>query len=175
MLLRYILWVDWPISMISSSNQQLQQQLEYTLLKPDCHSLWISKMQSGREDNLEERYAIKFCFKLGKMPEKWMEYFRLPFGDLAWIEPQFLSGIRDSRKAESPDLTLCDIWLFPELRGCRYETIEEMKGAVTKGIDTLTQKTSMGRSRSCYNCTTSVLQPEEITSKWTCVSCVYYQ
>ena len=23
-------------------------------------------MQSGREDNLEERYAIKFCFKLGK-------------------------------------------------------------------------------------------------------------
>ena len=23
-------------------------------------------MQSGREDTLEERYAIKFCFKLGK-------------------------------------------------------------------------------------------------------------
>ena len=23
-------------------------------------------MQSGREDNLEERYAIKFCFKLGE-------------------------------------------------------------------------------------------------------------
>ena len=29
-------------------------------------------MQSGREDTLEERYAIKFCFKLGKMPEKGM-------------------------------------------------------------------------------------------------------
>ena len=43
--------------MISGSNEQLQQQLEYTLLKPDCHSLWISKMQSGREDTLEERYA----------------------------------------------------------------------------------------------------------------------
>ena len=56
--------------MISGSNQQLQQELEYTLLKPDCHSWWISKMQSGRE---EERYA--------------------------WIEHQFLSGIRDSRKA----------------------------------------------------------------------------
>ena len=66
MLLLYILWDDWPIFMISASNEQLQQQLEYTLLKPDCHNWWISKMQSGREDTLEERYAIKFCFKLGK-------------------------------------------------------------------------------------------------------------
>ena len=35
-------------------------------IKSDCHSWWISKMQSGREDTLEERYAIKFCFKLEK-------------------------------------------------------------------------------------------------------------
>ena len=40
----------------------------------------------------------------------------------------------------SPDLALCDFWLFPKLRGCRYETIEEMKEAVTKVIDTLTQE-----------------------------------
>ena len=66
MLLLYILWDDWPIYMVSGSNEQLQQQLEYTLLKPDCHSWWISKMQSRREDTLEERYAIKFCFKLAK-------------------------------------------------------------------------------------------------------------
>ena len=66
MLLLYILWDDWPIFMISGSNQQLQHELEYTLLKPDCYSWWISKMQSGREDTLEERYAINFCFKLGK-------------------------------------------------------------------------------------------------------------
>ena len=65
-LLLYILWDDWPIFMISTSKEQLQQQLEYTLLKPDCHSWGISKMQSGREDTLEEWYAIKFCFKLGK-------------------------------------------------------------------------------------------------------------
>ena len=37
--------------MISGSNEQLQQQLEYTLQKP------------GHE---EEQYTIKFCFKLGK-------------------------------------------------------------------------------------------------------------
>ena len=52
--------------MISGSNEQLQQQLEYTLLKSDCHSWWISKMHSEREDTLEERYAINFCFKFGE-------------------------------------------------------------------------------------------------------------
>ena len=40
--------------------------MEYTLQNPDCHSWRISKMQSGREDTFEERYSIKFCFKLGK-------------------------------------------------------------------------------------------------------------
>ena len=40
----------------------------------------------------------------------------------------------------SPDLVPSDFWLFPELRGCRYETIEDMKEAVTKVIDTLTQE-----------------------------------
>ena len=91
-------------------NEQLQQKLEYTLLKPDCHSWLISKIQSGREDTLEERYAIKFCFKLGKIPRT------------------------------RPDLAPCDFWLLPKLRACRYETIEEMKEAVTKVIDTPTQE-----------------------------------
>ena len=44
----------------------------------------------------------------------------------------------------SPDLAPCDFWLFfklkENLRGCRHETIEEMKEAVTKVIDTLTQE-----------------------------------
>ena len=40
----------------------------------------------------------------------------------------------------SPDLAPCDFCSFPKLRGCRYETIEEMKEAVTKVIDTLTQE-----------------------------------
>ena len=35
--------------------------------------------------------------------------------------------------------------------------------------------TSMGPCRICWNGTTSALQPEEITSKGTRVSCVYYQ
>ena len=62
----------------------------------------------------------------------------------------------------SLDLTPCDFWLFSKLqeklRGCRYETIEEMKDVVP-----------------LWNCTTSALQPEEITPKGTRVSCVYYQ
>ena len=40
----------------------------------------------------------------------------------------------------SPDLAPSDFWLFPKLRGCRYETIEEVKEAVTKVINRLTQK-----------------------------------
>ena len=150
-----------------------------------------------------------------------MEYFRLLLENLAWIEHQFLSGIRDSRRARSLwgmmravggvrnsirwlakglgllcwcfervqeeipseeastlhirlvafpagqctsqqlhpyhrlfdqdghqysfsaslESRLCsnDFRLFLKLRGCRYETIEEMKAAVTKIIDTLTQ------------------------------------
>ena len=38
------------------------------------------------------------------------------------------------------DLAPCDFWLLSKLRGCRYETIEEMKEAVTKVIDMLTQE-----------------------------------
>ena len=49
--------------MISGSNEKLEQELEYTLQKSDCHSWGILKIQS---DTLEERYAIKFYFKLGK-------------------------------------------------------------------------------------------------------------
>ena len=44
----------------------------------------------------------------------------------------------------SPDLVSCDFWLFPKLkeklRGYRYETIEDMKEAATKVIDTLIQE-----------------------------------
>ena len=40
----------------------------------------------------------------------------------------------------SPDLAPYDFWLFPYLRGCLYETIEEMKEAATNVIDMLTQE-----------------------------------
>ena len=80
MLLLYIFRDDWPILMISHSNEQLQQELEYTLLKPDYHSWWISKMQSGRADTLEERYAIKLCFKLGKNATETYGMLQTAFG-----------------------------------------------------------------------------------------------
>ena len=184
-----------------------------------------------------------------------MECFRLLFDHLAWIEHQFLSGIRDSRKAgslwgmmrvvggvkksihqswlakglgllcwgfkgvqeEIPseeartlqirsvaflfqdntpvhksilvtdyltkmgiktvphlpyslDLAPCDFWLFPKLRGCRYERIEEMKEAVTKVIDMLTQEDFHGAFQKLLEW----YKLEEITSKGTRVSCVYY-
>ena len=79
-LLLCILWDDWSIFMISGSNEQLQQQLKYTLLKPDCHSWWISKIQSGREDTLEERYAKKICFQLVKTATETYGVLQTAFG-----------------------------------------------------------------------------------------------
>ena len=66
--------------MISASNEQLKQELEYTQLKPDCYSWGISKMQSGRQDTREELYAIKFCFKLGKNATETYGMLQTAFG-----------------------------------------------------------------------------------------------
>ena len=56
----------------------------------------------------------------------------------------------------SLDLGPCDFRLFPKLRGCRYETIEKMKKAVAKVIDTLTQEDFHGSSRSYWNGTSAL-------------------
>ena len=98
MLLLYILWDNWQILMISGSNEQLQQQLEYTQLKPDCHSRWISKIQSRCE---EEQYAIKLCFKLGKNVAETYGILQTAFRASCMNQTSVLSGIKDSRKAES--------------------------------------------------------------------------
>ena len=44
------------------------------------------------------------------------------------------------RRPYRPDFVPCNFCSFPKLRGCGYETIEEMKEAGTKVIDTLTQE-----------------------------------
>ena len=80
--------------MTSGSNEKLQQELEYILLKPDCHSWWISTMQS---DTLEEHSIVN----LGKNATETYGMLQTFFDHLAWIEHQFMSGIKDSRKAES--------------------------------------------------------------------------
>ena len=72
-----------------------------------------------------------------------------------------------------PDLAPCDFWLFLKLRGCRYETIEEIKEAVTKVIDTLTQEDFHGVFQKLlerYKCIAAGGDYFEETR----VSCVYY-
>ena len=223
---------------------------------------WLSQLVNFKNAiwTLEERYAIKFCFKLGEMPcdESWIYCYdpetkrefpveacwlsQTQEGQTDQIHPQTFDypsffwqhwhdlhalgshwtdsqqgilcwGLREFRKRflgkrpalfksgqrhfhqdnapvhnsilitdylskmgiktvphplYSPYLAPCDFCLFPKLRGCPYETIEEMKEAVTKVIDRLTQEDFHGAPRSFCN-GTSALQPEEITS-W-----VYYQ
>ena len=110
MLLLYFLWDDWPIFMISGSNEQLQPELEYTLLKPDCHSWWISKMQSN---TLEEWYAIKLCFKLGKNARETYGMLQTAFRPVFEWRKKFKEGrefVRDdercgrSKEVNTPEL-----------------------------------------------------------------------
>ena len=141
-----------------------------------------------------------------------MECFRLLFDHLAWIKYQFLSGIRDSRKAGSlwgvggVRKSIDQSWLAKGLGlGLLFEVLREFSlptvqillpvtfgyslssEAVVKrqlrrwkrlwrrSLTRSHKRTSMGPSTSCWNGTTSALQLEEITSKGTRVSCMYYQ
>ena len=94
-----------------------------------------------------------------------------------------------------PDLASRDFWLFPKLRGCRYETIEEMKKAVTKVINTLRQEDFHGdfqkfleRYNKCiapggdyfegdksFMCVLSINVPirKKVWKLIVCTSCVY--
>ncbi len=49
-------------------------------------------MQSGREDTLEERYAIKFCFKLGKNATESYHEKKIRVTDL----PGWLKSLQDA-------------------------------------------------------------------------------
>ena len=53
--------------------------------------------------------------------------------------------------------------------------LRRWKGLWRRSLTRSRKRTSMGPSRSCWNGTTSALQLEEVTSKGTRVSCVYYQ
>ena len=92
MLLLYILWDDFSFKWTATAAIGIHPT-----------KAWLSQLLNFKYAiwTLEEWYAIKFCFELGKMPQKCMECFRLLFDHLAWIEHQFLSGIRDSRKSGS--------------------------------------------------------------------------
>ena len=64
----------------------------------------------------------------------------------------------------SPDVGPCDFWSFPKLRDCRYETIQKMKEAVTKVIDTLTPEDFHGAFQKLLEQYNKCI---EITSKGT--------
>ena len=75
----------------------------------------------------------------------------------------------------SPDLAPCDFWLFSKLRGCCYETIEEMEEAVMKVINMLTQEDLHGAFQKLLERHNKCIATGGDTLKGTRVSCVYYQ
>ena len=215
------------------------------------------KMQSGREDTLEERYAITFCFKLGKNGTETYGMLQTAFRpsciNRVWVfewhkrfkegresvrdderwgrikevnTPEFIGqrvrvrllcwGFKDFRKrflGTRPALFKSGQWHFHQDNATVHNSILVTDYLTKMGINTfhhppllsvtfpyflsseavvmrqlrrwkrlwrrsLTRwhnRTSIGPSRSCWNCTTNALQLEEITSKRTRVSCVYNQ
>ena len=67
---------------------------------------WLSQLVNFKNatwiwGHFRRTICNKIVLNSEKMPQKHMEYFRLLLEHLAWIEHQFLSGIRDSRMAGS--------------------------------------------------------------------------
>ena len=219
-------------------------------------------MQSSREDTLEERYAIKFCFKLGKNATEMYGLLQTAFGEscmnrasvFEWHKrfhegresvmddkrcgrsrevntPELIgqrvrfkvtmlrfyessgrdsvrrgqhssnrvSGIstRTMHQSTTPSLsqTIWPRWASRQLLtlpivqtllpvtfsySLSSETVvmrqlRRWKRLWRRSLTRSHKRNFMGPSRSCWNGTTSALQLEEITSKVTRVSCVYYQ
>ena len=172
---------------------------------------WLSQLVNFKNVTwiLEERYAIKFYFILGKNANRWN------LDLLLWPSDQGSSG-RDSvgrcqhssnwlggistrtmHQSTTPSLsqTIWPSWasrqfsilpivqtLFPVTfcysLSSEAVVMRQLRGWKRLGRRSLTRshkRISMGPSRRCWNGTTSALQSEEITSKGTRVSCVYYQ
>ena len=205
MLLLYIFGDDWPIFMISGLKEQLQQQLEYTLLKPNWHGWWISKIQSGREDTLEERYTIEFCFKLRKNATETYGMLQTAFrpfcmnraSGFEWhkrLKSSQWHFHQEMHQSTTPPLSQT-IW--PRWASTQFHTllIVETLLSVTFGFSLSSEAVVMRQLRRwkrlwrrslirshkrtsmgpSRNGTICALQLEEITLKGTIVSCVYYQ
>ena len=226
---------------------------------------WLSQMvnfKNALEDTLEERYAIKFCFKLGRNATETYGMLQTPFGAscMNWASvfewnkrfkedresvkeyercerskevntPQLIgqtvrvrvtmlrfkgSSGRDSvgrgqsssnrvscistrtmHQSSTPSLpqsillrwasrqflslsivhTLLPVTFGYSLssQAVNMRQLRRWKRLWRRSLTRSHKRTSMGPSRCCWNGTTSGLQPEEITSKGTRVSCVYYQ
>ena len=210
-------------------------------------------MQPGREDTLEERYTIEFCFKLGKNATETDGMLYTAFGPscmnrasvFVWHKrsKEGRESVRDDERCGRSKEVNIPEWLAKELglgllcwgfKGVQQEIPREVafppgkmhqsstpslsqtiwsrwasrqfltlpivqtllpvtfayslsseavvmrqlrrwKRLWRRSLTRSHKRTSMGPSRSCWNGTTSALQLEEITSKGTRVSCVYYQ
>ena len=97
MLLLYTLWDDWLSFMISWFKWTATVAIGINTTKA-----WLSQLVNLKnDDTLEERYAIKFCFKLGKNARETYGMLQTAFRPSCVNPHQFLSVIRDSKKAGS--------------------------------------------------------------------------
>ena len=113
------------------------------VVRKSIHQSWLAK-----------GLGLGLGFKGVQEEIPWEEASILQIGSLAFPLGQYTSpqlhpchrlfdqdGHQDSSHTPySPDVAPCEFFLFPKLRGCHYETIEEMIEAVTKVMDGLIQE-----------------------------------
>ena len=103
----------------------------FSMFKTEFYGYYVEALREFRRRFLGKRPAL---FKYGQ----W-HFHQDNTPDHNSILVADYMTIKTVHSPYSADLAPWDFWLFPKLRSCRYETIEEMKEAVTKVIDTLTQ------------------------------------
>ena len=126
-------------------------------------SLWgMMRGVRGVRKSIHQRWLAKglglglLCWGSKGVQEEipWEEASTLQIGSEAFPPGQYTSpqlhpchrlfdkmGIKTlPHSSYSPDIAPCDFCLFSKHRSCRYETIEEIKEAMTKVIETLTQE-----------------------------------
>ena len=148
LLLDYLAWIEYQfLSCIRDSRK--------------AGSLWgMMRGVGGVSKSIDQSWLAKglglglLCWGFKEVQQEipWEEASTLQIGSVAFLVEQCASSqlhpchrLFDQDRHQipqppySPDPAPSDFWLFPKLRGCRYERIEEMKEAVTRVIDTLTQ------------------------------------
>ena len=153
LLFEHLAWIE---------HHQLLRGIKYSR---KARSLWgMMRGVVGVRKSIYQRWLARglglglrvLCwgFKIVQEDIPWEEACTLQIGSVEFPQEQYTSpqlhpchisltkmDIKTVRHPSySRDLAPCDIWLFPKLRASRYETIEEMKEAMTEVIETLNQE-----------------------------------
>ena len=110
----------------------------------NCQSWGISKMQSGREDTLEEQYAVKLCFKLGKYATETYEMLQTAFRPSCMNQASVFEWHKRFKEGRS-------LWGMMRGVGGVRKSIHQSWLAKGLGLGLLWRRDSVGRGQHSSN------------------------